>query len=102
MKIIRFFWNEWQMSIMFRLSMKCRSNIIFHLLLQFLQMVKLYPQGNPEARFQISGVKKIYFYCNRNGLYFIDPVKGIDDKETGYDDVEERRELEKAAKMLFG
>ena len=90
------------MSIMFRLSMKCRSNIIFHLLLQFLQMVKLYPQGNPEARFQISGVKKIYFYCNRNGLYFIDPVKGIDDKETGYDDVEERRELEKAAKMLFG
>lgn len=67
-----------------------------------LQMVKLYPQGNPEARIQISGVKKIYFYCNRNGLYFIDPVKGIDDKETGYDDVEERRELEKAAKMLFG
>ena len=33
----RFFWNEWQMSIMFRLSTKCRSNIIFHLLLQFLQ-----------------------------------------------------------------
>ena len=67
-----------------------------------LQMVKLYPQGNPEARFQISDVKKVYYYCNRSGLYSIDPVKGVDDRETGYDDVEERRELEKAAKRLFG
>jgi hypothetical protein len=29
-------------------------------------------------------------------------VKGIDDKESGYDNYRERRELEKAAKMLFG
>lgn len=29
-------------------------------------------------------------------------MKGIDDKESGYDDAEERRELEKTAKMLFG
>ena len=29
-------------------------------------------------------------------------VKGIADKESGYDDAEERRELEKTAKMLFG
>lgn len=29
-------------------------------------------------------------------------MKGIDDKESGYDDTEERRKLEKAAKMLFG
>ena len=67
-----------------------------------IQMVKLYPQGNAEARFKMNGVKKIYLYCNRSGLYSIDPVKGVDDRETGYDDVEERRELEKAAKMLFG
>ena len=32
------------------------------------QMVKLYPEGNAEARLKISGVKKIYFYCNRDGL----------------------------------
>ena len=66
------------------------------------QMVKLYPQGNAETRFKINSVKKIYFYCNRSGLFSIDPVKGIDDREKGYDDVEERRELEKTAEILFG
>lgn len=67
-----------------------------------LQMVKLYPEGNAEARFKINGVKKILFYCNRDGMFFINVVKGIDDKQTAYDDIEERRELEQAAKMLFG
>ena len=67
-----------------------------------MQMVKLYPEGNAEARFKINGVEKIYFYCNRSGLFFLNPVKGIDDRSSGYDNVEERRQLEKAAKMLFG
>lgn len=67
-----------------------------------IQMVKLYPEGNAEARFKLSGVKKILFYCNRDGLFSIDPVKGIDDKESGYDDTRERKELEKTAKILFG
>ena len=38
------------------------------------QMVKLYPEGSPEARFKISGVRKIYFYCNRDGLFCQDVV----------------------------
>ena len=67
-----------------------------------LQMVKLYPEGNAEARFKIRGVKKIYFYCNRDGLFSIEPVKGIDDKESGYDTYQERKELEAAAAKLFG
>lgn len=67
-----------------------------------IQMVKLYPEGNAEARFKLSGVKKILFYCNRDGLFSIDPVRGIDDKESGYDDTRERKELEKTAKILFG
>lgn len=37
-----------------------------------IQMIKLYPEGNAEARFKKSGVKKIIFYCNRDGLYFAD------------------------------
>ena len=67
-----------------------------------LQMVKLYPEGNAEARFRMSGVKRFFFYCNRDGLFRMDPVKGIDDREKGYDDTRERRELENAAKMIFG
>jgi len=67
-----------------------------------IQMVKLYPEGNAEARFKIRGVRKIFVFCNRDGLFTIDVVKGIDDKENGYDDSAERRELEKVADMLFG
>ena len=58
--------------------------------------------GNAEARIKINGVKKILFYCNRDGLFSIDVIKGIDDKHTSYDDIEERKALEEAAKMLFG
>jgi len=66
------------------------------------QMVKLYPEGEAETRFKISGVKKIFFYCNRDGLFCWDIVKGIDDKEAGYDDSVVRKELEETAKKLFG
>ena len=66
------------------------------------QMVKLYPEGKAEAYFKINGVKRIFFYCNRDGLFSIEVVKGIDDKESGYDNSEERKQLEQAAKMLFG
>ncbi|MBO4902436.1 MAG: helix-turn-helix domain-containing protein [Lachnospiraceae bacterium] len=66
-----------------------------------VQMVKLYPEGNAEARFKIRGVKKICFFCNRDGMFGIEPVKGIDDKESGYDNAEDRRELEKTAAVIF-
>lgn len=67
-----------------------------------LQMIKLYPEGNAEARFKINGVKKLLFYCNRDGLFYLNVVKGIDDKESSYDDVNESRELEKMARKLLG
>ena len=34
-----------------------------------LQMVKLYPEGNPETRLQLRGRGYLYYYCNRHGLY---------------------------------
>lgn len=67
-----------------------------------IQMVKLYPEGNAEARFKTRGVKKICFYCNKDGLFSIDVHKAIDAKQSAYDDVNERRSLEEAAKLLFG
>ena len=67
-----------------------------------LQMVKLYPEGNPEARVNINGVKKILFYCNREGLFSMSVLKGIDGKQKCYDNTKERKELEKTAKLLFG
>ena len=67
-----------------------------------IQMIKLYPEGNPEARFKINGVKRIFFYCNKDGLFSIDIIKAIDGRESAYDGVEERRTLEETAKILFG
>ena len=32
-------------------------------------VVKLYPEGNAEARFKINRVKNIYCYCNKDGLF---------------------------------
>ena len=32
-------------------------------------VVKLYPEGNAEARFKINRVKNIYYYCNKDGLF---------------------------------
>ena len=36
---------------------------------QGVQIVKLYPEGNAEARFKRSRVKSLYAYCNRHGLF---------------------------------
>ncbi len=46
-----------------------------------IQMVKLYPEGNAEARFRMNGVKKIFCYCNRDGLFQIDLQKRTNNPE---------------------
>jgi len=38
-----------------------------------IQMVKLYPEGNAQTRFQLRGRGFLYFYCNRHGLYRTSP-----------------------------
>ena len=40
-----------------------------------MQSVKLYPEGKADCRFKIGGVKKIYYFCNRDGLFYIDVKK---------------------------
>ena len=67
-----------------------------------IQMIKLYPEGNAEARVKINGVKKFVFYCNRDGLFSINALRGIDDKQSCYEMKEERKALEETARRLFG
>ena len=38
-----------------------------------LQLVKLYPEWNAEARFKRDGVQKLLYYCNKDGLFQVDP-----------------------------
>ena len=40
-----------------------------------VQLVKLYPESNAEARFKISRVRKLYAYCNRHGLFEVNMAK---------------------------
>ena len=42
---------------------------------QGMQFVKLYPEGNADARFKMNRVKQIYAYCNRHGLFTVSPLK---------------------------
>lgn len=38
---------------------------------QTIQITKLYPEGSVETRFKRNGVRAIYAFCNRHGLYKI-------------------------------
>ena len=40
-----------------------------------VQMVKLYPEGNAEARVKMNGVREILFYSTTDGLYSLRPLK---------------------------
>ena len=46
-----------------------------------IQMKKLYPEGGAEGRFKIRGVRKILFYCNRDGLFSVNIIKGVHNKK---------------------
>lgn len=37
-----------------------------------VQLVKLYPEGPAAARFRLAGVRCVYAYCNRHGLFYKD------------------------------
>ncbi|MGN0250869.1 MAG: helix-turn-helix domain-containing protein [Oliverpabstia sp.] len=34
-----------------------------------MQIVKLYSEGDAQARFKMNGVREIFYYCNRDGLF---------------------------------
>lgn len=67
-----------------------------------VQMVKLYPEQNPETRFQARGVRQIVFGCSRDGLFRQDVHRAIDGRRASYDDTPERRALEDAARRVLG
>lgn len=66
-----------------------------------IQTVKLYPEGNAEARFKTSMVRQIVFYCNRDGLFSIRVIPSVHGRPASYDDTAERKVLEDTAKRLF-
>lgn len=94
--------DEYYVQMEHDMKKKHYISFVAALSLDRLQMVKLYPEREPAARFKMDGVKQILFYCNKDGLFSIQVNEAIDGREKSYDDTEEKRALEQAAKMLFG
>ena len=42
---------------------------------QGVQLVRLYPEGDAQARFKINRVRHVYAYCNRHGLFRMDTAR---------------------------
>ena len=66
-----------------------------------IQLVKRYPEEEAEAGFKMQGVHKIFFFCNKDGVFSLDVKKGIDDKEAAYSDHEIRRKQEKIMDIFY-
>lgn len=67
-----------------------------------VEMIKLYPEGNAEARVKVRGIRRILFYCNQDGLFSVDVHRAIDGRPRSYDDSAERRALEETARRILG
>lgn len=42
-----------------------------------IKIIKLYPQQEAAGRFKINGARKILYYCNKDGLFKMNIVKGF-------------------------
>ena len=64
--------NEYYLRIDHEMTKEHYISFIAALSSDEVQMIKLYPEGNAEARLKIKGVRKILFFCNRDGLFSFD------------------------------
>lgn len=61
--------DEYYVTIHHEMTKKHYISFIAAVSTDRMQMVKLYPEGNAQARLKIHGVKEIFCYCNRDGLF---------------------------------
>ncbi|NHM13637.1 helix-turn-helix domain-containing protein [Xiamenia xianingshaonis] len=48
-----------------------------------VQLVKLYPEGDAAARFRRAGVRDVFAYCNRHGLFQVACAKSLQRRHAG-------------------
>lgn len=61
--------DEYYVTVNHEMTKKHYISLIAAVSSNRIQVVKLYPEGNAEARFSISGVREILYYCNKDGLF---------------------------------
>ncbi len=68
--------DEYYVRIEHEMSKQHHISFVAALSADCFQMVKLYPEQNAEARIKLHGVRRLLFYCNRDGLYSYDIIRG--------------------------
>lgn len=72
--------DEYFVSVQHEMTKQHYISFIAALSSDQIQMVKLYPEGSAETRLKVRGVKKLLFYCNRDGLFSVNVGKAIKNK----------------------
>ena len=67
--------DEYFVTISHPMTKKNHISFIAALSSERLQLVKLYPEGNAEARVKMNGVREILYYSTSKGLYSFNPRK---------------------------
>ena len=67
--------NEYYVTVDHPMSKEHHISFLAAVSDQGIQFVKLYPEGNAEARFSVSRVRMLYAYCNRHGLFRAEPKR---------------------------
>jgi len=61
--------NEYYVEINHEMTKKNYISFIAAVSRDRIQLIKLYPESKAEAYFRINGIRYIYYYSNRDGLY---------------------------------
>lgn len=61
--------NDWFISMDHTMAKEHYISFFAYVTSNKVQIIKLYPEQNPEVRFPISGHGTIYAYCNKHGLF---------------------------------
>lgn len=61
--------DEWFLSIPHEMTKRHFISFVAFAASGRLELVKLYPEGNAEARMPLRGGGLLYWYCNRHGLF---------------------------------
>lgn len=66
--------DEYYVKVNHEMTKKHYISFIAALSKERMEFVKLYPESNAEARLKIKRVTRIYYYCNKDGLYLYNVI----------------------------
>lgn len=62
--------DEYFITIPHEMTKQHYISFIAYVTTEKIEMIRLYPEGNAQARFSLRGTGRIYWHCNRHGLFY--------------------------------